>query len=336
MLLEIGSITWVLAIILATHLENGNFTNITSKGLRMDQAATPWVEGLTIGQVLRTTIVRRPSARRGAAVQGSQPGLPLDAPSGQERSRPGGASAVRPVVVTRDLDAAVAFWSNVIGLEVARRTPTSANLDNTLLLVLVDEHGPEWRSPARLGRSAVQVDAHDLAGVEARVERSGRLLSPSRLTTTGQQQQIVCLDPDNNVVLVVRRVNGDASADASRGIGDVRTPDGDPADEVRAQIRELARGLYRGVRLTHGDSEESAAFENTIFMACREPGGIDFDYAPKPADPSNPDRGFILQLMSYRIESTGTIQVLEQIAREHRRIIRTVRDSRAARILRER
>ena len=60
MLLEIGSITWVLAIILATHLENGNFTNITSKGLRMDQAATPWVEGLTIGQVLRTTAINFP------------------------------------------------------------------------------------------------------------------------------------------------------------------------------------------------------------------------------------------------------------------------------------
>jgi hypothetical protein len=107
------------------------------------------------------------------------------------------------------------------------------------------------------------------------------------------------------------------------------------ADEVRAEIRKLAQSLYAHVRLTHGNLAESAAFEETIFAACLERGYTERAYEFTPVDPSAAEGRLVLRLGAYAIEADGTPATLEDIAREHARIIRVVRDSRAARSLRE-
>ncbi|MFZ0179670.1 MAG: helix-turn-helix domain-containing protein [Candidatus Dormiibacterota bacterium] len=105
-----------------------------------------------------------------------------------------------------------------------------------------------------------------------------------------------------------------------------------PEGRVRDEIHRLALGVYNTVPFTVGEWAETGAFEETIFRACIERGGMQFEYQPTLFDPSDQSRGWQLPLTplgAYTLRCDSKRETLERVAREHDRIVRVVKDSKA-------
>lgn len=106
---------------------------------------------------------------------------------------------------------------------------------------------------------------------------------------------------------------------------------------VRDEIHRLALGVYSTLPFTVGEWAETGAFEQTIFRACVERGGMQFEYQPALVDPSDQSRGWQLPLTplgAYTLRCDGSRETLERVARDHDRIVRIVKDSKACTDLR--
>src|SRR4029077_7986051 len=104
-------------------------------------------------------------------------------------------------------------------------------------------------------------------------------------------------------------------------------------DAVRGEIAQRAAFAFRAIQLSQGERE---AFEHWAFHACRELGWTPSALSINPVDPTavgNLVWGWrIVPAVEIRSRDQGA---LRQLANDYVRIVREVRDTEAARRLRE-